>query len=82
MTTYVLVDEREYGWGCPNGPHEPGLATLQEVANAYIPVVIWGATRYLVAVEDGEIRGLTPEEDTELRRLCDLHQRSKTQLAS
>jgi hypothetical protein len=70
MRTYVLVDDREYGWGFPNGPHEPGFTTLQEVANKYHPEVIWGVNRYLVAVEDGEICGLTAEEDAKLRELC------------
>lgn len=69
MTTYVLVDEREFA-GCPNGDIGPGVPTLQEAINKYGTQLFWGAMFYLVAVEDGEIRGLTPEEDAELRKLC------------
>lgn len=72
-TTYVSVDERQFGCETPQGDIGSGFATLLEAATAYPPLSLWGSRSYLVAVEDGVIRRLTAKEDAELREMCASH---------
>jgi hypothetical protein len=69
-TTYVSVDERQFGCETPQGDIGPGFATLLEAVSECSLLGLWGSRSYLVAVEDGVIRRLTGEEDAELREFA------------